>query len=139
LIPPSSKLETLIANNCTLHQLSLSNAPLLQTLSLQHNQLKNVDFLNHPNNHQLQKVHIDHNQITSLPQLPPNLKIITASFNLLDDIESVALDIKNCKQLQEIDFTFNPIRKISSYKVQILSSLLHLKKIDGIKVTKIDL
>jgi len=41
--------------------------------------------------------------------------------------------------LQEVDFTFCPIRKEPNYRLHVISTCVGLKKIDGIKITKFDL
>lgn len=82
---------------------------------------------------------MDHNQISFLDYLPPNLRVISATFNLIGGLDINARELGGLNNLQEVDFTFNPIRKEPNYKLNILSVCLSLKKIDGIKITKFDL
>lgn len=41
--------------------------------------------------------------------------------------------------MEQIDFSFNGIRKANNYKLRLLSACPKLKKIDGLTVTKIDI
>lgn len=50
----------------------------------------------------------------------------------------VCFSLKKSPDLEEIDFSFNNIRKANSYKLRILSTCPNLKKIDGLKTTKLD-
>ena len=54
-------------------------------------------------------------------------------------METNARELGGVSSLQEVDFTFNPIRNEPNYKLHVMSACLSLKKIDGIKITKFDL
>lgn len=74
-----------------------------------------------------------------LDSLPANLRVLLVTFNQIEGLDITSKELSRLKDLQEIDFTFNPIRKELNYKVHLLSSCLGLKKFDGIKITKFDL
>jgi hypothetical protein len=54
-------------------------------------------------------------------------------------VELNTRELAGLGELQEVDFTFNPIRKESNYRLHVISNCHTLKKIDGIKLTKFDL
>ena len=82
---------------------------------------------------------MDHNQIEHLDYLPPALKVLSVTFNQIRDLESNARELGVLSSLQEVDFTFCPIRKEPNYRLHVISTCVGLKKIDGIKITKFDL
>ena len=48
------------------------------------------------------------------------------------------MNLRKSPQLEEIDFSFNEVRKAPNYKMRLLSNNPKLKSIDGLKVSKID-
>lgn len=99
----------------------------------------NTDFLKYNRNGNIKYLHVDYNLINDL-YVPPKVKILTASFNKLekDNLESVCEGLHKCPELEEVDFSFNNVRKGTNYKLKLLSGNPKLKHIDGLKVTKID-
>lgn len=98
-----------------------------------------MEFLRHKKNKNIRFLHLDHNEIEEV-YLPPNTKVLTLSFNKVgaESIEGVCSSIRKSPLLEEIDFSFNPVRKALNYKMKILVGNKKLKSIDGLKVTKID-
>ena len=47
--------------------------------------------------------------------------------------------LRKSPDLEEVDFSFNGVRKAENYKLRILGACGRIKKIDGLKVTKIDI
>lgn len=82
---------------------------------------------------------VDHNKITQLDYLPPGLKVLSLTFNRVEELDNNARELGMLSHLQEVDFTFNPIRKGTNYRLHVISVCSDLKKIDGIKITKFDL
>ncbi len=107
--------------------------------SATHNSIKDMEFLNFSKNHNIKVVHVDHNQISSV-YTPPKIKVFTASFNLIEaeNIYEVCAALKRSPDIEEIDLSFNQVRKGSNYKLKVLGAAPKLRKIDGLTVTKID-
>lgn len=82
---------------------------------------------------------MDYNNIEEV-YTPPNLKILTLSFNKVNasHIDYLCMNLRKSPQLEETDLSFNEVRKAPNYKMKLLSSNPKLKSIDGLKVTKID-
>ena len=99
-----------------------------------------MEFLNFGKNHNIKVIHVDHNQIVSV-YTPPKVKVFTASFNLIEaeSIYEVCAALKKSQDLEEIDLSFNHVRKATNYKLKLLGAGAKLKKIDGLTVTKIDI
>lgn len=82
---------------------------------------------------------MDHNQLPTLDYLPPGLKLLTITFNQLTHLSSSLREIGAPKGLEEVDFSFNPARGEPNYKLHLINSCPSLKKVDGMKVTRLDL
>jgi hypothetical protein len=74
-----------------------------------------------------------------LDYLPPKLRVLSVTFNQVKELESNVRELVGLSDLQEVDFTFCPIRKEPNYRLHVISACVGLKKIDGIKITKFDL
>ena len=59
-------------------------------------------------------------------------------FNNVSGLEINSRQLSKVGTLKEVDFSFNPIRKESNYKLHVIGNCFQLKKIDGIKITKFD-
>jgi hypothetical protein len=42
--------------------------------------------MNYPNNYNIEKIIVDHNQITIIDYLPPNTKVFSATFNKIEGL-----------------------------------------------------
>lgn len=86
-IPSTAKVEFIYANNCKLSFVSLGGVQFLREISLQHNLLKDLSFLNYPTNGNIEKLYVDHNQLTTVDYLPLSLKVISAAFNNISGLD----------------------------------------------------
>lgn len=57
----------------------------------------------------------------------------------VENIEDVCAAVKRSPELEEIDLSFNGVRKAENYKLRVLGVMPRVKKIDGLVVTKIDI
>lgn len=57
----------------------------------------------------------------------------------VENIEDVCAAVKRSPELEEIDLSFNGVRKAENYKLRMLGVMPRVKKIDGLVVTKIDI
>lgn len=57
----------------------------------------------------------------------------------VENIEDVCAAVKRSPELEEIDLSFNGVRKAENYKLRLLGVMPRVKKIDGLVVTKIDI
>ena len=101
-----------------------------------------MEFLKYDQNNNITKIFIDHNMISQV-YIPSKVKILTASFNKINEehFQNLIENIQKTKNLEEIDLSFNHVRKSPNYKTRILEASgtnKKMKMIDGLKVTKMD-
>ena len=75
--------------------------------------------------------------LVSLPQYL-QLKNLSLMFNRVRDLDEVLKILVKFTLLEELDLSFNPVRKEPNYKVAVLAACRGLKKLDGMVVTKFD-
>jgi Leucine-rich repeat (LRR) protein len=74
-----------------------------------------MQFLLYGSNENLEKVHLDNNSISELV-LPKSIAVLTMAFNRLDNLDKIALEISRNSSLENIDLSFNPVKKLYNYK-----------------------
>jgi hypothetical protein len=48
--------------------------------------------------------------------LPKSIAVLTMAFNRLDNLDKIALEISRNSSLENIDLSFNPVKKLYNYK-----------------------
>lgn len=115
----------------------------LITLTLTHNSIESLGFLEQTINgayENLEELYLDHNLLTSLYSLPTYLQVkkLSLAFNKISGLDQLLKVLVMFPLLQELDLSFNPVRKETNYKLAVLAACRQLKKLDGMVVTKFD-
>lgn len=110
----------------------------MREFSATHNQLTSMQCIVYEGNDNLAKVHLDNNHISEL-LLPKNLELLTMPFNKLENLDQLTNEISRTSSLGELDLSFNPVKRLYNYKYELLLKGKHLKKLDGLKITKYDI
>jgi len=51
-----------------------------------HNNIKDLSFLNYPNNESIEKLFLDHNQLVSIDFMPPHTRVVSLTFNQIEGL-----------------------------------------------------
>ncbi len=131
------------ACGCGIKGVDLNECFSLITLTLTHNGIDSMAFLEQTINgayENIEELYLDHNELTCVNSLPAYLQVrkLSLAFNKISGLDEMIKVLVKFPMLQELDLSFNPVRKETNYKLAVLAACRQLKKLDGMVVTKFD-
>lgn len=132
-------LKKLLASNNNITKIeSISKLSLLKKIDLSKNKIRKIEFDSSSELPLLNSLILDYNYLKNIDFLVKfsySLTYFSCQFNKIQCFSSIN-SLKNMKEISEVMFSGNPIIKQPGYRLHILEKNLNIIKIDNIEITK---